>query len=93
MPVERDSAHGDRGHHRAGVHRRRPVPGEEEHAVAERDEDGQPREEADRTPRDRREPAHRYACVADQVNVALAARPWKALSPESVPVVGSETWK
>jgi hypothetical protein len=34
-----------------------------------------------------------YACVADQVKVVLTAKPWRRLSPASVPVVGKLTWK
>ncbi|HMH39949.1 MAG TPA: hypothetical protein VK532_02025 [Gaiellaceae bacterium] len=34
-----------------------------------------------------------YACTADQVNVVLADRPWRTLSPASVPVDGKLTWK
>jgi hypothetical protein len=37
--------------------------------------------------------ASRVPVIDDQVNVVLADRPWRALSPASEPVEGKLTWK
>ena len=85
---------GDRRRHRARIDRDRPVAAGDQSRVEDGEGDGRPRTEANRHLAHRPEgPPHRspYACVADQVNVVLADRPWRALSPASVPVVGKLT--